>query len=59
MIRNHTLRLLFDSHDPTLSGSMILGKAYMAPCTVLQLSPGMLFRLPATISARRARLAST
>ena len=38
---------------------MILGKAYMAPCTVLQLSPGMLFRLLATISARRARLAST
>lgn len=40
-------------------GSSILGKAYMAPCTVLQDIPGTLLNISSVILALSARAAST
>ena len=38
---------------------LILGKAYMAPWTVLQVNPGIVLRLEATSLALEARLLRT
>ena len=59
LLHEHELKLIHLRFSHTFCGILICGKAYMAPCTVLQVKPGMVLRVEATSLALEARLLST